>query len=235
MGRGLDEPAPANGEGCVVRGAHKAIIGVSALALAAGAVIGVQLVREDRTTRLASTAPVSTTTAAPTTTKTTTVAPTTTMPPPVTTTTPPPPVTTTAAPAPQPKPKPAAKPKPAPKPSTGTPCNATARACIDLSANQSWLLDGAGNVTYGPVPITHGRKGYRTPAGSFKVGWKDIDHKSSIFDNAPMPYSVFFNGGIAFHEGSLTVLSHGCIHLSHAAAKTYYNSLRVGDVVQVVQ
>jgi lipoprotein-anchoring transpeptidase ErfK/SrfK len=45
---------------------------------------------------------------------------------------------------------------------------------------------------------------------------------------------VFFNGGIAFHEGSLSQLSHGCIHLSPAAAETYYNALAVGDTVQVV-
>jgi lipoprotein-anchoring transpeptidase ErfK/SrfK len=30
------------------------------------------------------------------------------------------------------------------------------------------------------------------------------------------------------------VLSHGCIHLSPAAAETYFATLSVGDVVQVV-
>ncbi len=89
-------------------------------------------------------------------------------------------------------------------------------------------------MVYGPVPITHGRKGWRTPAGTFKVSFKDIDHKSSIFNNAPMPYSVFFNGGIAFHQGSLSEPSHGCIHLGPGAAKTYYNKLSVGETVQVV-
>jgi lipoprotein-anchoring transpeptidase ErfK/SrfK len=216
-----------------VRGAHKIVISSSVLALVAGAVIGVQLLGEDRPARLAITEPVQTSELAPTTTvRPTTTVPTTTPPPPP----PPPPVTTTVPPpppAPPAKPAPP-KPKPAAQPSVGTPCKATARACIDLSANRSWLLDGRGNVTYGPVPITHGRAGWRTPAGTFRVGWKDIDHKSSIFDNAPMPYSVFFNGGIAFHEGSLTEQSHGCIHLSRAAAKSYYNTLRVGDVVQVV-
>jgi lipoprotein-anchoring transpeptidase ErfK/SrfK len=84
------------------------------------------------------------------------------------------------------------------------------------------------------VPITHGRPGWETPPGSFNVGWKDIDHRSREFDDAPMPYSVFFNGGIAFHEGSLYDLSHGCIHLSGSAAATFYNGLAVGDLVQVV-
>jgi len=158
---------------------------------------------------------------------------------PSTTTTPPappaPPVT--SAPPPKPKPKPTVVPKPRPKPGpvAGTPCtNPAVSACIDLSANRSWLLNGKGTVILGPVPITHGRPGYRTPVGTFRVGWKDIDHLSSEFDNAPMPYSVFFNGGIAFHAGSLTQQSHGCIHLSTSAAKTYYNNLAVGEIVQVV-
>lgn len=122
---------------------------------------------------------------------------------------------------------------PPPPPPAGVPCDAGVDACIDLSANQSWLLkDGA--VSYGPVPITHGRAGWETPPGTFSVGWKDIDHLSSEFNNAPMPFSVFFNGGIAFHQGSLSQPSHGCIHLSRAAAETYYNALAVGDKVQVV-
>jgi lipoprotein-anchoring transpeptidase ErfK/SrfK len=123
--------------------------------------------------------------------------------------------------------------KKAPPPPAGVPCGEGADACIDLSANQSWLIaDGA--VSYGPVPITHGRPGYLTPPGTFQVGWKDIDHKSSEFNDAPMPFSVFFNGGIAFHQGSLSQLSHGCIHLSPAAAEAFYNGLAVGDTVQVV-
>ena len=50
-----------------------------------------------------------------------------------------------------------------------------------------------------------------------------------------MPYSVFFTTtGVAFHQGSLKVKSHGCVHLSHAAAVMFYNSLHPGDVVEVV-
>jgi hypothetical protein len=49
-----------------------------------------------------------------------------------------------------------------------------------------------------------------------------------------MPYSVFFNGGDAFHADSVEVPSNGCVHLSYSAARTFYNTLQVGDVVQVV-
>jgi lipoprotein-anchoring transpeptidase ErfK/SrfK len=84
------------------------------------------------------------------------------------------------------------------------------------------------------VQISHGRPGFPTPPGSFRVTFKDQDHLSSIFDNGPMPYSVFFNGGIAFHQGSVRVLSHGCIHLPPAAARTFFAELSPGDPVQVV-
>lgn len=114
-----------------------------------------------------------------------------------------------------------------------TPCGPAAHACVDLSAQQAWLTRGT-RAIYGPVPITTGKPGSETPPGTFNVTFKDIDHKSSIFHNAPMPYSVFFNGGIAFHEGSLYVQSNGCVHLSLNAAKTFYRHLSPGEVVQIV-
>jgi lipoprotein-anchoring transpeptidase ErfK/SrfK len=206
-----------------VREVHKAIVGFSTLALAAGAVVGTDVAQQAEAAALTSsdTALVAETADSATLVPEALSAP-------ALASAPQSRVTAAAAPTPQ------AAPTPAATRAAGAPCSAAARACLDLSANRSWLLDGAGNVTYGPVPVTHGRPGWRTPAGTFRVQWKDIDHKSREFNNAPMPYSVFFNGGIAFHAGSLKVQSHGCIHLSTAAAKRYYNSLRVGDIVQVV-
>jgi lipoprotein-anchoring transpeptidase ErfK/SrfK len=103
---------------------------------------------------------------------------------------------------------------------------------VKLSTNQAWLLRG-GKVVAGPVPISHGRKGFATPPGSFRVSFKNQDHVSSIYDQA-MPYSVFFNGGIAFHQGSVRQKSHGCIHLTAPAARTFFAELQRGDRVQVV-
>jgi hypothetical protein len=136
---------------------------------------------------------------------------------------PPPPVTTTTT-TPTPEPQPVVLPTP--------PCDADVRACVSLSQNLAWLLrDGV--VEYGPVPTTHGRAGQETPVGKFTVAWKDAEHTSSIYgDN--MPHSVFFAaGGIAFHEGSLTEESHGCVHLSPEAAKTFFDALPVKATVQV--
>lgn len=114
------------------------------------------------------------------------------------------------------------------------PCRPGARACVRLSTDQAWLLDGRGRVITGPVRISHGRAGYRTPPGTFRVSFKNRDHISSIY-HLPMPWSVFFNRGIAFHQGSVREASHGCIHLTARAARAFFANLREGDVVQVVR
>ncbi|MFB9683952.1 L,D-transpeptidase [Amycolatopsis plumensis] len=138
----------------------------------------------------------------------------------------------------KPKPKPTPKPTPKPAPDPGVPCAAAAAsagtaACVDISAHKAWLLEG-GKVVYGPVPMLPGRKGYETPTGAFHVLSKEKMHLSKEFDNAEMPNSVFFYPGDAFHTGSLSVYSHGCIHLSAGASLKFFNTLHVGDVVQVV-
>ncbi len=112
------------------------------------------------------------------------------------------------------------------------PCPATASACVDLANTQAWLQSG-GVITYGPVSITSGAAGSRTRTGTFSVFWKDKNHKSSLFNNAPMPNSVFFDGDIAFHQGSLYDQSNGCIHLSWDASETFFDTLSVGDKVYV--
>jgi lipoprotein-anchoring transpeptidase ErfK/SrfK len=113
------------------------------------------------------------------------------------------------------------------------PCTITDGACVDISAKKAWLLSG-GKVVYGPVPITTGRKGYATPTGTFHVLYKEKMHYSKEFDNAEMPNSVFFYPGDAFHQGSLSTPSHGCVHLSSAASLKFFSTLSVGDAVQVV-
>ena len=123
---------------------------------------------------------------------------------------------------------------PAAGPGAAPPCPPSVRACVRLSTNQAWLLRD-GKVVLGPVRVSHGRPGYRTPPGTFRVSYKDRDHRSSLFDGAPMPYSVFFNRDIAFHQGSVREKSHGCVHLPAAAARTFFTGLKGGDVVQVVR
>jgi hypothetical protein len=121
----------------------------------------------------------------------------------------------------------------------GTPCTTSARACVDLKTQRAWLVDEDGNVIRGPVSISSGSAREPTPVGTFYVQWKDKNHKSQEFrlpngQGAPMPYSVFFaDGGVAFHGGSVRRASAGCVHLSDADATAFYNTLQLGDEVQV--
>ncbi|WP_328447507.1 L,D-transpeptidase [Amycolatopsis sp. NBC_00438] len=116
----------------------------------------------------------------------------------------------------------------------GVPCTITATACVSLSGKQAWLLD-EGKIVYGPVKIMPGKKGSTTPLGTWHVLYKEKMHLSREFDNAPMPNSVFFYNGVAFHEGSLAKYSNGCVHLSAPASLKFFSSLSKGDEVQVVR
>ncbi|WP_051085824.1 L,D-transpeptidase [Actinomycetospora chiangmaiensis] len=151
----------------------------------------------------------------------------------------------TAAP-PAPTAAPPAAPAPPPSPGVVTPaelarCPVGTSACVDLVARKAWLQRD-GKVTVGPVPMLPGTDTFlrppgptssATPTGEFHVLWKDADAFSSEFDE-PMHHAVYFaTGGIAFHEGSLTTSSNGCIHLSATDAATFYEHLRPGDGVTV--
>jgi lipoprotein-anchoring transpeptidase ErfK/SrfK len=117
-------------------------------------------------------------------------------------------------------------------PPSVAPC-AYAVACVSLSTKRAWLVRD-GEVVFGPVPIMPGKAGQETPVGKFRVAWKDQEHYSSEFDGMPMPNSVFFAaGGVAFHAGSLQEGSHGCVHLSDADSLKFFESLKVGDPVEV--
>ena len=116
-------------------------------------------------------------------------------------------------------------------PSARRSCPPAATACADLSAHLTWLQSD-GTITYGPVHMEPGLP--RTPRGTFHVEWKAGAHYISTEYHEPMPYAVFFApGGIAFHSGSLTVPSHGCIHLDIGSAQYYHDHLPVGAEVVV--
>ena len=114
-------------------------------------------------------------------------------------------------------------------------CPAKATACVDLTRHLTWL-QSAGRVTFGPVRAEPGPPGsaHATPRGTFEVSWKGgPDFVSNIY-NEPMPWAVFFApGGIAFHGGSLTTPSHGCVHLTIADAHYYNQHLPDGAEVVV--
>jgi hypothetical protein len=107
-----------------------------------------------------------------------------------------------------------------------------ADACVDRRTHVAWLTRH-GELLRGPVPVSLGGPGHRTPQGRFHVEWKALDWTSTEYD-LPMPFSVFFaTGGIAFHAGPLDEPSHGCVHLRRHDASRFFARLHVGDVVVV--
>ena len=69
-------------------------------------------------------------------------------------------------------------------------------------------------------PVSTGGRGYDTPRGTFKPFRMEIDHYSKEWDDAPMPYSIFFTKiGHAIHGTNHQrnlghAVSHGCVRLS---------------------
>jgi lipoprotein-anchoring transpeptidase ErfK/SrfK len=99
-------------------------------------------------------------------------------------------------------------------------------ARINLT-NQTMTVQ-AGGKTVHTWKVSTGAPGYATPPGKFKPGWMARIWHSRQYDDAPMPHSVFFNGGIAVHAttslGNLgRAASHGCVRLAPANAEKFYN------------
>ncbi len=69
-------------------------------------------------------------------------------------------------------------------------------------------------------PVSTGRRGHNTPDGTFKALSMDRHHFSREWDDAPMPYSIFFTEeGHAIHGTNEVrhlghAASHGCVRLS---------------------
>ncbi|PWK64961.1 L,D-transpeptidase [Aminobacter sp. AP02] len=90
------------------------------------------------------------------------------------------------------------------------------------------LIDG--RTTYVWKVSTAGR-GYVTPRGAYKPTRMHEMWYSKKYDNAPMPHSVFFNGGYAVHATNhISRLgrpaSHGCVRLHPDNAANFYELVR---------
>jgi len=108
-----------------------------------------------------------------------------------------------------------------------------ARADLLIKVDQStqrMTVDRDGERLY-EWPVSTGKPGYETPRGVFKPNRMEADHYSQEYDNAPMPYAIFFDlKGHAIH-GSFDPIgkpaaSHGCVRLSPANAATLFELVR---------
>jgi lipoprotein-anchoring transpeptidase ErfK/SrfK len=100
----------------------------------------------------------------------------------------------------------------------------TARISIK---SQTMTVTQNGFVMY-KWKVSTARNGYVTPTGSWKAKWASRHHRSRKYDNAPMPWAIFFNGGYAVHA-TFDVkrlgrpASHGCIRLHPSNAATFFS------------
>ncbi len=107
-----------------------------------------------------------------------------------------------------------------------TPAQAAVLVTIDKSAQQMTVsVDGRPLHQW---PVSTGKAGYDTPNGKFKAFRMERDHFSKEWDEAPMPFSIFFTQkGHAIH-GSLDTkrlgspASHGCVRLLPANAEKLF-------------
>ena len=85
--------------------------------------------------------------------------------------------------------------------------------------------------------VSTGKEGKGTPAGTYPILQKKSDHKSNLYDAAPMPFMQRLTwDGIALHAGRNPGFpaSHGCIRMPTAFAKKLFAVTEVGTTVTVM-
>lgn len=105
---------------------------------------------------------------------------------------------------------------------------------IDLTAQR--LLVYRDGALIAATAISTGSLGRETPTGVFTVLAKEVMHRSTTYDDAPMPYMQrLTEKGIAIHAGDLPgyPASHGCIRLPNEFAKRLYGITAIGTPVMI--
>ena len=105
-----------------------------------------------------------------------------------------------------------------------------------ISLDQQLAYVYRNGIAIGMSTISSGKPGKDTPTGVFSILQKNKDHKSNLYNNAPMPYMQRLTwDGIALHGGALPgyPASHGCVRLPQQFAAKVYGITRTGDTVVV--
>ncbi|MBA0049893.1 murein L,D-transpeptidase [Streptomyces sp. AJS327] len=108
--------------------------------------------------------------------------------------------------------------------------------CVDMTRQLLWVQTGR-RVDHGPVATRTGRWGEETRRGLHRIQRRVRDDHSRLFDNAPMPFAQYFDGGQAIHGRYDDLFdgggSAGCVNLRLRDAKVLWRRLGVGDLVFV--
>jgi hypothetical protein len=105
---------------------------------------------------------------------------------------------------------------------------------VDLTRQRATVYRNG--VRIGVSTISSGKPGHDTPTGVFTILQKDVDHRSSTYNNAPMPYMQRLTWtGVALHAGNLpgTPASHGCVRLPMEFAKRLFSTMPMGGTVVI--
>ncbi len=105
---------------------------------------------------------------------------------------------------------------------------------VDLSAQTASVYRNG--VRIGVSTVSSGKEGHETPTGVFTILQKDAKHRSSTYNNAPMPYQERLTwDGVALHAGGLPGYpeSHGCIHLPMEFSRLLFGITELGGTVIV--
>ncbi|WP_408590179.1 L,D-transpeptidase family protein [Novosphingobium sp.] len=105
---------------------------------------------------------------------------------------------------------------------------------VDLSTQRATIYRNG--VRIGVSTISTGKRGYETPTGVFSILLKDAKHRSTKYNNAPMPFTQkLTQDGVALHAGGLPGYpeSHGCVHLPYTLAQKLFTTTSFSTTVVI--
>lgn len=91
-------------------------------------------------------------------------------------------------------------------------------------------------IRIGVTSVSSGKAGHETPTGVFTILQKDAKHRSSKYNNAPMPFQQRLTwDGVALHAGGLPGYpeSHGCVHLPSGFSRELFGITSLGATVVI--
>lgn len=105
---------------------------------------------------------------------------------------------------------------------------------VDLKAQTLSVFRGGHEI--GVAVINYGAPEKPTPTGAFTITQKDADHRSNIYDGAPMPWMLrLTNDGVAIHGAKVdgTWATNGCVGVPDGFAEKLFAVASLGDRVVI--
>jgi lipoprotein-anchoring transpeptidase ErfK/SrfK len=80
-------------------------------------------------------------------------------------------------------------------------------------------------------PVSTAKPGKITPTGTYSPEFLSKNHRSSLYNNAPMPFAIFYDGNYAIHgtdqvKGLGAPASNGCVRLDPKNAEVLFDMVR---------